>query len=274
MRQLNLFVDDGPAAGPPLADFESLHPCPGCGAKAKTWSPGRFARVLAWWGYIPLCVECALIPEVMLAHIREYQPALPAERLPCQRGDDVYIAQMEDRRGAGAALFHPDDPGRFLPAFRRVPTGAPDHQHAVGETGVEKCGSRWRVRPFWRGRKWPLGVFACEADAIERARVFWRTHGADRDPPPVMWLPCGDDDGAIPVERERITEWQGDWPGVNVRQVAARYRKELRALRKKPPSFEVWHELIRRIAAAAGVTLFGQLLLDELVDPAEFPLGV
>jgi hypothetical protein len=180
---------------------------------------------------------------------------------------------MAGRRERLEALDHVDDAAHWMPAAWKVAVGAPDHQHAPGETGVEQCGDKWRVRPFWRGRKWPLGVFLWEEDAVERAREFWRVHGRDDSPPPVLWLPCGDEDGAVAVEAEHLGQWRGDYPGVKARRVAREYRGELRRMRHKPPTVAVWRELLRRLAAAAGPTLFGHLLAGA-DEPAEFSLGV
>lgn len=252
MRQLELWPEPAGPAGPEPAYAQSW-PCPGCGAKPGTYKPAERWRWLL--GTSRLCDECARDREVVEVHLRDDRPPDP-DACPYPIGSEAKIEWMARRAKAGLAVFQVWD-NTWDPAPLKFWNGAPDHRHAEGETGVERCGKKWRARPFWRGKKWPLGVFPTEGEAIDRAREFWGIHHGDTSPPPVLWLPCKDEDGAIPLEREHLTSWVADYPGVDARRIAREYRRELRRLREKPPHAEVWRELKRRLAAAAGPLLFG-----------------
>lgn len=258
-----------PAAGP---DWSAVYACPGCGAHAGQWAVGRFAAIFARWGYIPLCEECARIPEVGLDHLRNYQAPPPAVS-EYAGGDDMRIAEQCTRFELGQALDHPADAAHRLPVVRKVLAGLPEWEGVAGETGVERCGARWRVRPFWRGRKWPLGTFRYEDDAIQRSRLFHLVHGEDDRPKPLKWLPCADDDVGVAIEDEHISNWRADYPGAPALRIVRQYARELKQARPKPDLVEVWWTLLNRLAAAAGETLFGHLLAGSM-DTADELAGV
>ena len=256
MQQPVLWADEPPVRmlGPDPA-YALARPCPGCGAKAGTYRPAERWRWLL--GTSRLCDECARDREVMEVHLRDEPPPDP-EWCDAPPGSDAKIERLAARVAAGLAIFQVWD-NTWDPAPRKVLTGAPDYQHEPGDTGVEKCGVKWRARPFWRGRKWPLGVFDSEEDAISRSRAFRSIHAGDDRRSPVLWLPCSDEDGAIAVEKEHLESWRADYPGAEARSIASKYQRELKRLRSKPTLSCVWRELKRRLAAAAGPLLFGEL---------------
>lgn len=239
----------------PIGDTFPAHPCPGCGAKAGTWALSwRWRHVL---GGIRLCVECADDREVVEMHIRDDPPPDP-DFCPHAKGSDEKIEWMARRAAAGLSIFQVWDNTTDPAPFKR-PMGAPDHHAADGETGVEKCGKGWRVRPFWRGRKWPLGVFAQEGEARDRVKEFWRLHRPGDHSPPVLWLPTSDEDGAVAIENEHLQQWKLEMPGLRtgqMRRIARQYRVQLKRSPKRLPTTVVYDELVRRLRKAAGSSIF------------------
>jgi hypothetical protein len=230
------------------------HSCPGCGAPPGEW---QYAQRFAWLtGTIGICDDCASIPEVVREIVRQDRPP---DDTPCTHpaGSAEKVAWMAARFQEGRCLFHQDDnPLVLLP---QVVGGQPDHVNPVGQTGVERCGERWRVRPFYRGRKWFWGIFDTELEAISAARSFWKIYGNDKRPKPVFWLPCAKDDaefGAIAIETEHIDDWRVRFPGANARKIVRDYRAELRRQKNKPSAVVVFSELEARLHVAAGVVLF------------------
>lgn len=238
--------------------------CPGCGS--KKWLPA------VWLGgyVLGICRECADDQDVRAGYLMDNRPADPYP-CPFPKGSDERIAWMAERVAGGFSCFQDGD-WNHLPAPFKKPKGAPDHRAEPGETGVEKCGDKFRVRPFWRGRKWKLGIYLYEAEARDRAREFRLVHGPDASDKPVLWLPTGDEDGAIPIEPKDLKQWAVDFPTSDARAVAADYRRELKRMRHRPPTAEVYQELLRRLAAAAGPVLFDVLNMAD--ESADYPMGV
>ncbi len=234
MRQLTLFDDDSPIPIP-------SGPCPGC--NAKSYDYGR------WFSGLKLCEWCAKDRDVVRSRIRRFLPESP-DGTDAAPGSDERIRVYAERVALGLSCFSQADlVGVPQPVKRR---GAPDWRAEPGETGVERSGDKWRVRPAWRGRKWLLGTFPKKEQAVACVKAFWDVRRGDPRGGPALWMPCGDEDGAFAVEKEHIAEWRSEFPLVAPLPVCRQLRSEIRRLRPRPPMAEVWRELVRRLAAANG----------------------
>lgn len=252
--------------------YPRANPCPGCGAKPGEWKLGRFAAVLVAHRYPPLCDECAWIPEVVKDHLADFTLPPPPDVCPFASGHRKRIVALTGRKEQGFDLFNPADIAHRLPAVWKKLTGMADYRRDDGYTGVERCGRGWRVRPFWRGRKWPLGIYRREEDALKRARLFHLVHGPSDLPPPVLWLPCGDEDRWIAIEREHLDQWKAFVPRRTAVRICRELKAELRDVRPLPGMAAVWWDLLDRLDAAAGTLLYPMVRGDE---PAEsLTLGV
>lgn len=292
MTQLLLWDDTPPFPRPNPSILPTPHfPCPGCGAKAGAWTradrgdewvhhlidylptdPDLEAYLGEQFEYrpgdldpedisdvahfLPLCDECADCEEVVL-ELLYLNPPDAAEPSPYSGADDAKTDILQERAALGYHVFHPaDKPGCV---WKPKPIGPPDTQHAPGETGVERCGERWRVRPFYRGRKWHWGIYDTEEGAISAAREFRKLYAHDQRPKPPLWLPCEGRDGefgAIAIEYEHFDHWRTVYPGAPAKKIARTFRTELKRLRTKPTALEVFSELESRLEQASGPALF------------------
>lgn len=234
MRQQELYADDSPIPVP-------SQPCPGCGAKLYDY--GR------WFSRLQLCEWCAKDGDAVRSRLRRDLPESDAGT-DAAPGSEERIRVYAERAALGLSCFSPADlVGVPTPAKRR---GAPDWRAEPGETGVERSGDKWRVRPAWRGRKWLLGTYAKRQEAIDRVKAFWDVRRGDPRGGPALWMPCGDEDGAFAVERENLALWRERWPGLDPLRVCRQLRAEVRKAKPRPPLGDVWRELVRRLGDEAG----------------------
>jgi hypothetical protein len=222
-RQLLLF---------PEYDEVTQEPCRGCGA--KRYDEGRFYKQLG------CCIYCAVDPQMMRKGLRAELPEDPVACVTPPRSKER-LAIYADRVKRGLSVFSKAD----LVFQFEAPT---KRRGEEGETGVERCGNRWRARTFWRGKKWLLGTYDLEEEATSRCREWWKIHKGVDVKPPAMWMPCGDDDRAFAIEHEHVAIWAEEYPGIDTLALAKSYMMELRKIRQKPTQVEVWNELVKRIA--------------------------
>lgn len=232
---------ESPARPRPAAVPAKPPPCRGC--RARNYDPGRFFK---WLG---CCVWCA----------RDYPTAravlegpLPVDAAGCDAapGSRERMRVYAERAARGQSCFSAAD--------RRCEPEPTKRRGAEGETGVEKVLSksggspRWRARTYFRGKKFMLGSFDFEEEAISVVKAWWKIHGGVDLPKPVLWMPCGDGDRSFAVEQEHIDRWREDFPGVDAARACHDLMMELRKVRVKPGQIEVWNELTGRLAAKAG----------------------
>lgn len=225
-RQLLLF---------PEYDEPTQHPCYGCGA--KRYDEGRFYK------QIGCCVYCAVDTQMMRQGLRAERPV---DTNVCQYPprSKERLAIYAERYKNGQSLFNEAD---FANRMFENPT---KRRGEDGETGVERCGNRWRARTFWRGKKWLLGTYDLEEEATSRCREWWKIHKGVELKPPAMWMPCGDNDHAFAIEHEHVQLWAVEFPGVDALSHAKAYMMELRRVRRKPEELVVWNELVKRLDSA------------------------
>lgn len=215
----------------PEYDEPTQSPCRGCAA--KRYDEGRFYK------HIGCCVYCALDPQMMRKGLRVELPEDPVSCKSPPRSKER-MAVYADRVKRGLSVFSKADEVFLFDA----PT---KRRGEEGETGVERCGNRWRARTFWRGKKWLLGTYDLEEEATSRCREWWKIHKGVDVKPPAMWMPCGDNDHAFPIEHEHLRIWASDFPSVDALSHAKAYMMELRRVRRKPPEVDVWNELVKRL---------------------------
>lgn len=237
-RQLELFFDD-------MSKKKSdQSPCPGC--KAKSYDEGR------WFKILKCCVWCSKDQDVVRSIVRR---PLEIDQEGCfaPPGSSERIAAYASRVARGLSCFSPVDiiaPGE--PSKRK---GNPGWCHAEGETGVERYGAKWRARPFWRGRRWMLGTFELEEDALSCVRSWWKMRKGIKTDPPEAWVPCGDGEKWFAIEKEHVQDWIIQYKGVTKEkcvEICLQYKKELSKSRSKPLQYEVWTELIGRLGLESG----------------------
>jgi lauroyl/myristoyl acyltransferase len=103
---------------------------------------------------------------------------LPKVATNASPGREEKIRVMIARLRRGEALHHPDDKRTqegethdFPAAMKR----AEPVRRAAHQTGVERFGSYYRVRPFYQGQKRDLGIITKdEKTAVAAAEAFWR----------------------------------------------------------------------------------------------------
>lgn len=208
-----------------------------------------------WWAALRLCEWCAKDQDVVRSRLRRFLPESTdgTEEPPGKARIDVYAARV----AAGLSCFSDADKVYPHDPIQLAKVGRGDWQADPGETGVERQGKRFRVRPMWRGRKWKLGTFPSREKAVERAKAFWDIRKGDPGGVPPVWMPCGDEEGAFAVEEEMLAEWLKTIPLVRKPlvtplAVCKRLAAEVAKMRPRPAMPAVFAELQRRMEALAA----------------------
>jgi hypothetical protein len=227
-------------------------PCPGCGARAGEWTAGGMRhKVLRRWSCLGACEECCADREVVAQLIRD-EPPIDLEGCKFAPKTDGRVETMARRFAAGLSLFSPHD---LVDVPDKIRRSFPDQIGAPGETGVERLGKRWRVRPWWRGRKWLCGTYDTKEDAIKAARKFWGAHPRDDRPPPIAWIPIDHSDKFVSIERQHVDLWHYQ-TGQGRKVLIAAFRTFAKKARKqKPiPLDRLWATLTTGISEALSTT--------------------
>jgi len=83
------------------------------------------------------------------------------------------LKTLIERAAKGVNLFHPDDRMVATEDFRVEPSEEKLRQEP-GEDGIERAANgTFRARPFWRGKKYQLGIRKTLEEARELTRAFW-----------------------------------------------------------------------------------------------------
>jgi ribosomal protein S14 len=128
-----------------------------------------------------LCKFCFLRTKKRINLYEEYILAdrpVPRKATTASPGREEKIRVMIQRLRRGEALHHPDDKrdqeGESSPLPAMLERAEPVLR-AANQTGVERFGQYYRVRPFYNGKKRDQGIITKdEKEAVAVAEAFWR----------------------------------------------------------------------------------------------------
>ena len=129
-----------------------------------------------------LCRDCYFRPKILSQYTLLTFKSKPTPESPTKHspGTPEKIAILAERFARGESLWHPEDAdmGRIPLDAERIRDALLLREKVVnkpGRTGIERLrDGRVRVRPFWEGKKYHIGVFDTEKEAQEVVEQYWK----------------------------------------------------------------------------------------------------